>query len=121
MNKEIKCGECGSPMRLLESRQYGKFYGCVKWPECSGTHGAHQKTGEPLGIPANTETKKMRILAHEAFDTLWKNGEMKRKDAYKWMEEILSLSSEEAHISKFDITTCELLISAIKKKVKLPT
>jgi ssDNA-binding Zn-finger/Zn-ribbon topoisomerase 1 len=116
MGDDIKCGECGSPMRLLESRKFGKFYGCTRWPDCKGTHGAHQKTGKPLGIPANADTKKMRILAHEAFDTLWKEGDMKRKDAYKWMQETLSLSSEDAHISKFDIETCELLISAIEKR-----
>jgi ssDNA-binding Zn-finger/Zn-ribbon topoisomerase 1 len=95
---------------------YGKFYGCVRWPDCKGTHGAHQSTGEPLGIPANAETKKARILAHEAFDTLWKNGKMSRKEAYKWMQENLSLTKEEAHISRFDKETCERLILAIQEK-----
>jgi len=118
MIDSILCGECRSPMRLLESRKFGKFYGCTKWPECNGTHGAHQKTGKPLGIPTNAETKKARILAHEVFDILWKRGKMTRKEAYKWMRKNLSLSSEDAHISRFDIATCELLISAIKEKRK---
>ena len=116
MDKIIKCGECGAPMRLLESRMYGKFYGCIKWPECNGTHGAHQKTGKPMGIPANAETKKVRIKAHEAFDTLWKNNGLTRKEAYNWMQEILELTKEEAHISRFDKKTCEKLIDMINKK-----
>ena len=115
MGDDIKCGECGAPMRLLESRKFGKFYGCTKWPKCNGTHGAHQKTGKPLGIPANAETKKKRIQAHEAFDTLWINNKGSRKSAYIWMQEILSLPKEEAHISRFDIATCERLIKAIGK------
>jgi len=113
MKETVKCGECGAPMRLLESRQYGKFYGCVRWPECKGTHGAHQKTGNPMGIPANAETKKARIQAHEAFDTLWKNGGMTRKEAYKWIQDALPLLKEEAHISRFDKETCEKLISLV--------
>jgi len=32
----VLCPECGSPMYLRESR-FGKFYGCIKYPECKGT------------------------------------------------------------------------------------
>ncbi|MFC2130066.1 type I DNA topoisomerase [Bacteroidota bacterium] len=32
----ITCDKCGSPMYLRESR-FGKFYGCIKYPECKGT------------------------------------------------------------------------------------
>ena len=116
MEEIVKCGECGSPMRLLESRTYGKFYGCTKWPECDGTHGAHQKSGKPLGIPANKETKEARIQAHIAFDSLWKDGSMTRKEAYKWMQKTILLSKEDAHISKFDKETCKLLIKVIEEK-----
>ncbi|ROL61175.1 type I DNA topoisomerase [Bacteroidetes/Chlorobi group bacterium ChocPot_Mid] len=30
------CPECGKPMYLRESR-FGKFYGCINYPECKGT------------------------------------------------------------------------------------
>lgn len=34
--EEIKCPECGGKM-ISRSGQYGKFWGCAKFPECKGT------------------------------------------------------------------------------------
>lgn len=56
----VSCGECQAPMLLRESR-FGKFYGCTRFPECRGTHGAHPD-GRPLGVPANAETKEARVI-----------------------------------------------------------
>jgi ssDNA-binding Zn-finger/Zn-ribbon topoisomerase 1 len=116
MSDPILCGECGAPMALKRSSRFGLFYGCTRWPECAGTHGAHQKTGEPLGTPANRETKDARIRAHRAFDRLWKGGGMKRTEAYRWMQETLGLPARKAHISMFDEATCERIIEAINKR-----
>jgi ssDNA-binding Zn-finger/Zn-ribbon topoisomerase 1 len=103
-------------MVLKRSSRFGLFYGCTRWPECNGTHGAHQKTGEPLGTPANADTKRARIRAHAAFDQLWKEGGMKRTEAYRWMQATLGLSAREAHISMLDEATCERLMVAIKRR-----
>jgi hypothetical protein len=67
------CPECGERMVLRASR-YGLFYGCERFPLCNAAHGAHRDTGKPLGVPADAETKRARIRAHDAFDTLWKTG-----------------------------------------------
>ena len=108
------CPECGEPMVLRDSR-YGLFYGCTTYPKCKSTHGAHKKTGEPLGIPGNAETKKARIRAHDSFDQLWKVAHMERADAYVWMQEAMEMTGDEAHIGKFTIDLCdqlELLVEA---------
>jgi ssDNA-binding Zn-finger/Zn-ribbon topoisomerase 1 len=111
------CADCGAPMVLrFTAKLNRKFYGCSRWPACQGTHGAHQGTGEPLGTPANAETKAARIRAHEAFDELWKSGLMKRRAAYRWMAEVLGLSREAAHISRMDLATCERLVQAVRAR-----
>lgn len=115
----LECPLCRSPMHLRTSR-YGLFYGCSRWPQCDATHGAHPN-GEPLGIPADNETKRWRIKAHEAFDRLW-NGPgacMSRPDAYRWMIQTLALPAEEAHIARFSREQCQRLIVALEAKDQL--
>lgn len=34
--EEVKCPDCGGKM-ISRSGQYGKFWGCAKFPECKGT------------------------------------------------------------------------------------
>lgn len=107
------CADCGSPMQLRTS-QYGKFWGCARYPDCKGAHGAHPD-GRPLGTPANKETKEARIRAHAAFDPLWKGDGalLDRTAAYKWLAKELGIDARECHIGNFDIAQCERVISAM--------
>lgn len=112
MSKVI-CGECGAEMELRQSPKYpAPFWGCTKFPVCRGSHGAHPD-GRPLGIPANRATKDKRIEAHKVFDTLWKQGILKRKEAYQRLAEELGMS--EVHIGESDIEMCDKIIEASKK------
>lgn len=86
-----------------------KFYACPRFPRCKATHGAHPN-GEPMGIPADTETKQARMQAHDAFDQLWKSGKMGRRSAYKVMQDVMGMSKDEAHIGRFNRDQCLLLI-----------
>ena len=104
----LKCPECGSEMELRDSK-YGLFYGCVAFPRCRATHGAHPD-GKPLGTPADKATKEWRIKAHAAFDKLWKEKGWKRGKAYAWMRDTLGLAPNGAHIGLFDIKQCQALI-----------
>ena len=73
-------------MRLKPSK-YGPFYGCVRWPACKATAGAHPD-GRPLGRPADSGTKLARRCAHAAFDLLWKGDNPvfeSRGKAYAWL------------------------------------
>ena len=102
------CPECGEPMVLRDSK-YGLFYGCSDFPRCKASHGAHKKTGQPLGTPADGPTKKARIRAHDAFDQLWKGKHMDRGDAYMWMQEAMEMPADDAHIGKFTTEQCDQL------------
>lgn len=116
---DLKCGDCGAPMQLKPSK-YGQFYGCVRWPECKGTHGAH-KDGSPKGVPANLATRRARTAAHDAFDRLWKPASdsqplMRRKEAYAWLMRRMSLTAERAHIAMFTQEQCEKLVRCVQKE-----
>ena len=115
MNGELECPDCGATMRLRHSR-YGLFYGCDRFPECRATHGAHPD-GRPLGIPANAETKRWRMEAHDAFDQLWGPGRMTRNEAYAWLGEQMGLSRDDCHIGRFDTEQCRAAIEICERAV----
>jgi len=115
----LLCPEPGCDGRLiLKESKYGLFYGCTEWPRtrCPGAHGAHPD-GTPLGIPASKETKQARMKAHDAFDMLWKQPTkvIDRRGAYKWMQAMMNLTTEEAHIGRFTIEQCEELCGLVEK------
>lgn len=104
------CPECGAAM-VLRNSKHGLFYGCRSYPRCQATHGAHQATGQPLGIPADPATKQERMATHALFDRLWNSdgAPFTRQDAYRWMAAMLDLTKDEAHIGRFDAATCQRL------------
>lgn len=113
-------------MRLRTTQKYHyrngqprRFWGCSRWPDCDCVHGAHPD-GKPLGIPADDATKQARIKAHAAFDRLWKpelGGQLRRKEAYRVMRELMGMTNDEAHIGRFDTPQCETLIEKVNDYV----
>lgn len=117
MSDSVICPECGADMVLRETLKFKhkdgtprKFFGCLNWPQCTATHGAHPN-GRPFGKPGDLETKKARLLAHFSFDPLWKNGNMGRKEAYLWLSEQMGIPFGDCHIGDF---TKEQCINAIE-------
>lgn len=112
---DLKCADCGSPMRIRTSKKYNRpFYGCTRYPECDGTHGAHPD-GRPLGIPATKEVKKARQKAHALFDKIWQENIMSRAQAYAWLRRKMKLSEGEGHISNFGKEQCEKLMGLVRE------
>lgn len=121
MMSKLICPECGKPMVLRRTSRYtypngepSRFWGCSAYPLCTATHGAHPD-GTPLGTPANSETKQARIAAHAAFDRLWKEGPFSRREAYQELARLTGLSTDDAHIGKFDKPACERLIALLQQ------
>ena len=117
---DLVCPDCGASMVIKRSR-YGWFYGCVGYPQCKGTHGAHPD-GAPLGRPAGRRVKDARIKAHNAFDQLWQQADLlecydpkddkarqrirraARNRAYKWLSEQMNV--EQVHIGAMGEEDC---------------
>lgn len=116
----IDCPMCGAAMVLKWSTRYPyrngeprRFYGCVNYPDCTATCGAHPD-GTPSSTPAGPETKKARSRAHDVFDPIWQSGRMTRRQAYLWLQQAMGMTRDEAHIGLFDMAQCERLIRIVE-------
>lgn len=116
---EVTCPYCGQPGRLRETSTHlynGRDFGPV-W-ECPGTCqayiGCHKGTTTPLGRIANNELRAAKMLAHGAFDALWKRKMARgfpkheaRNAGYKWLAGQLGIPQSECHIGMMDVETCK--------------
>ena len=93
--------------------EWGGIWVCEHYPKCDSYVGCHKGTHTPLGKMADKETRQARVKAHNAFDKLWRNGEMTRHEAYEWLQKILSIKKSKAHIALFSKERCNKLIEII--------
>lgn len=120
----ITCPVCGSKAYLRPaSVVYGdkapdpdaKYYVCGRYPACDCYVAAHRKTMLPMGTLADKALRKKRHDAHMALDSLWKNGVMSRKEAYRLLQLSMGLPAEEAHIAKFSAARCDEVIALSRR------
>lgn len=112
-HKKITCPYCGAPAVLRDaSFVYGdhalvdKLYVCAHYPACDSYVGVFKNSEVPKGTLANSELRNKRILAHRAFDAIWKQGIMTRGQTYQWMQHKFSLTKQQAHIGNFSDYMC---------------
>lgn len=110
------CNYCGNFSKKVTGKDiyphrkdlYKKIiYSCSN---CNAYVGCHGDSDKPLGRLANPELRKAKSAAHRAFDPLWKEKHMKRKEAYKWLAEVLGINGKDCHIGMFDVETCKKVI-----------
>lgn len=65
--------------------------------------------------PADLATRQMRMIAHAAFDEIWKSGQVKRQDAYNRLSEHLELPLKLTHIGMFEMDTLRRVVSFADK------
>lgn len=90
------------------------FYSCSG---CNAYVGCHGSSDKPLGRLANAELRKAKGAAHRAFDPLWRLGDMKRPQAYKWLAKELGIDGSDCHIGMFDVETCENVVMHSERKL----
>lgn len=100
-----------------------KFWNCKPCGAYVGCHPpSKMKNGEmtagdhPLGRLANAELRTAKKAAHAAFDPIWMRGALSRKDAYKWLAEVMGISRKDAHIGMFDVDQCRAVVAAVKAR-----
>ena len=106
------CRYCGSVIRLVPAEtvydeyteRLGKkgemIYQCQN---CGARVGCHKGTNRPFGKVANEMLRCKRVQAHRAFDSLWKQRGMKRRNAYRWLAKEMGLPMNAAHIGGFEM------------------
>lgn len=112
----MKCPYCKKEAEwtsndVVYGKRYGKSFMCYWCKNCDAYVGCHNNTREPLGIMANKELRQLRIKCHELFDELWKNGEMTRHQAYRYLEEKTGVR----HIGSTNKEECLAIITKIKE------
>lgn len=121
----MKCPYCGAEVVLRDatyiyhnskSSQWGKMWVCSNFPKCNAYVGCHKGTTIPLGRLANERLRTLKTEAHRQFDPIWKSGLMSRKEAYRWLADMLHIPTDECHIGMFDIKMCQRVIHLCKKQ-----
>jgi len=95
---------------------YGKIYGNGKvymCTNCDAYVGCH-KNGEPLGILANKELRRLKKQAHALFDPIWKSRTEKRGLLYKKLAKQLDIETKDCHFGHFEKNMLLKSISIIK-------
>jgi hypothetical protein len=89
------------------------FYQCS---ECDAYVGCHPRSDKPLGGLANGDLRRIRSLAHRAFDPLWNEArnESRRRAAYSWLADQLGIPSNQCHIGQFDVETCKKVLDVCR-------
>lgn len=120
----VTCQHCGAPADLVTGKTvyphredlYAKpFWYCAP---CSAWVGCHPGTTNPLGRPSNYYLRRAKSAAHAAFDPLWRQGTMRRKDAYLWLSIQLGIPWNQTHIGEFDEATCRLVVEKCMERGK---
>lgn len=113
-NVEEKCPYCGKSVVIVDSsaiygagHSYGLMKTCRDFPKCDSYSGH----GATL---ANKELRELRKKCHRKFDEIWKSGQMKRTEAYRWLGKQMKMTREQAHIALFRDEECKKLLNLIK-------
>lgn len=118
----MKCQYCEQDAELVDGEKMyphvprlagKKFWRCVP---CNAHVGCHPGTENPLGRIANAELRRAKMAAHAAFDQIWNSGEVKRRDAYRWLADQLGMKKKLCHIGWFDVNTCKRVVELCKSR-----
>ncbi len=124
-----QCDYCGEPAELLYGaernypyqRDYGPVWACVP---CKAWVGCHPGTTNPLGRLADAELREWKMLAHAAFDPLWRAKNRRegcskgyaRRSGYRWLATQMGKSTEEMHIGYLDVDDCKRVIEICESR-----
>lgn len=120
-----RCPYCGAPVVLKDAtfiykskkaKNWGKVWVCSNYPKCDAYVGCHQNTDIPKGRLANEQLRTFKKEAHKSFDPIWRSGLMSRREAYKWLADMLKIDLEDCHIGMFNIDMCKKVIKLCRNQ-----
>lgn len=112
------CSYCSSPAKLVggdviyphrPDLYKKKFWQCAPCEAYVGCHEAGRGYGDgtrPLGRLANAELRQAKMAVHEMFDDIWKEGHMRRPEAYAWLADKMGIAVENCHVGMFTVEQC---------------
>jgi hypothetical protein len=118
----LLCSYCREKAEFLEisaefyqGRDFGPVWACRP---CGAWVGCHPGTGSPLGRLAKKDLRDAKILAHAAFDPLWKAAQRRdgiklslaRTRGYRWLAEQLGIDKRLCHIGNLSLEGCRRVV-----------
>lgn len=91
------------------------FWAC--WP-CEAWVGAHGHQQRAYGTLAKAPLRRLRHQAHQAFDPLWQEGLLPRKEAYVLLAKWLGCDPDLAHIGYLNEEWCRRVIELSRIEVE---
>lgn len=110
---DIICPDCGSDM-LLRKGKYGPFYGCVRHPDCWGTHAA-KLDGAPAGIPGDEKTRKARYDLIQIFQRI-----PREVQHMAWICALLGTPLSTSKIGFLDYAQCSKVFRLTARAFNIP-
>ena len=120
------CRYCGGVIKLVPAVSiYGAaaakrlglerehIYQCQN---CNARVGCHKGTTRPLGDVANEVLRLKRMETHQVFDTFWRDHNMSRTAAYRWLAKRMELPESKAHIGGFEMDQCQRVIDLCRQE-----
>lgn len=125
----VYCNYCQQPAEIvngialfgINGRSEDSFWSCTP---CKAWVGTHRGSSVAKGTLAKSNLRKLRIMAHSTFDSLWADvnkfphqGNHRREKAYRWLARQLKISEAECHIGFFDEETCQRVVLICKEVI----
>lgn len=113
--EKVKAVLCDSS--VIYGHSYGPIWMCPV-RGCRAYVGVHKGSSDnaPKGTLANRETRKARKAAHAAFDPLWKDGAMRRGDAYAELAAFMGVDAKRCHIGYMNPQECERVVAFVQSR-----
>lgn len=119
--RTVICNYCDKPAELVTGTKIyphiPSLHPFVYWncDPCKAYVGCHKKSdAAPLGRLANLELRKAKMAVHAAFDPLWKDGKIKRKEAYQLLADRMGIDVNKCHVGMFTIEQCNLALRVVR-------
>lgn len=110
----IDCPYCGEAAHFMPSSRpiyNGSEYGPVwRCDACDAHVGCHRGSNRPLGRLANKALREAKQAAHAAFDPVWQQFGVRRRDAYKLLADRLGIEFKRCHIGQMDLPMCQRVV-----------
>lgn len=118
-DREVICNYCGRHADLyggvdvypdrrdLAERQFWVCWSCDAWVGCE------KDSDEPFGELADEALRAARISAHKAFDPIWEQQLMIKREAYDWLAQALGMRREDCMIGLMTLEDCSRVGQAV--------
>lgn len=110
------CPTHGKPLDYRHGK-FGGFYACLHYPDGCEITAGRSKFDQHYYL-SDQAMRDLKHAAHDAFDALWRSCAMSRSDAYHWLQEVMGVAKDQAHIQHFTADQCERVVGLANAKLE---